>query len=1674
MGLSSNCAVIDARQVTYTGDTITCIGTDVKTVSDAISLLGALVCNFYDALAQVQQQNSITVEAEDGDPSYSGIITLQFDEDSGFVITQPSSGKALISLESPNVSEDLENFPYTGFVNADLTYTYDTSDLEYFGNFILIIDNNYEFIVSDPGSLVNLVAELNALNLGTFTINGSSIDVTGPHEYGLIFNDKVPTGVTLQANFTYSVENFTISLDGSLSTGQITSWQWKQDGTLVSTTIGGATINVPSAGDYEICLVISDGLSSDTYCQTVNVPEIDVQVPPIADAGADQIITLPTNQTTISAAGSSDPDGVIVSYLWQKLPSSPSGGTIANAFLVTTTIGNFQEGVYTYRVTVTDNDGLTASSIVQITVNAAIVTDFELTTTNTPVNESLHSIGMQDISFLADLSERDVLTDTVFKNNLLALNAVGGGLFPDAAASRWFHYASGGSRDGYNGASGDFSGTPDVMCDVVEGVLCESYTNDFFEQWYKLCNGVNIPKQLIANMQNGGETELLYQISVASPEMVFFGTESGDSAVNAYWCPTPQVYLGLFEPLNDAVKTADSSIKTVIDAISPNPSWVQALATGSQSMNYDYVAINDHAGKVQNDTGNPFTDLAAMHQHFQTGFPQTLRNTYNQFGNKKLAIAQTFEKLRSNYPSNYYNTIFSTLLVANYYIFFVNQQLTDDNIAYASFSGLKDITDDDDSVQNEYYAVLEAGKLFQPGARVCSILSTPTGTYAAATKGGLGYNILITNENNFTVDLDTITLDGTTFSEFTYDGYHASSVSLLNQTLTHHSGTTSTGVTLQPYSVYNITVEQIDVTPPVPDFDVNKLGLLVNFVDTSTADEPILTYHWDFGDNTSSGRYLAKIFGSTTLTSTNWNGGSFPVDIYEGTGDVATNRAAFIWLIGSGETITGQQAVKWASDEMATRGYVGFIPKYSLSSDPAQGSTERLDSFKNVCLFIKWVQDNAVTYGVDPTKIFLMGFSAGAITTVDTCIALNDRGDSYFSGVYTGSLNLLAGATINGAARSDFATTTYLNSGVKPVFFSGGTADTLVKWDDPNTDNDQLGTYQKMETINPLCNFHWYEGAGHTLGHHNEVVDDVVPYFYSFMSALNTNDTSTDRNPTHLYDTPGTKTVTLTITTATSSEAISQDIIIYEGMQRLFGVSVDGIGSLYNDYATDTVWNNFIATVPFKYGTYQPGAESLFSHFQSFEGWPTVIPAHANVGMRANVDEVHHWTGKPCDSVNPLINCPQGSTKLQKTFNETGVDFYEKTKDYVENHNEVFIYTANVCHGSVSEAQTYMNDLKSRKIPFIVMYGSGELSTAASSTNKVNPSETGDFPPSGYKSMTSAEYIAAVTPFDNMVQANFPNATRILSSAKATTASWINADIASFGNNPSRNIKYFSQYLWIENQSSQANITNYFNDAITNTQNSIDNDLMDRIDAYSTIFSGMRLYIAQGGIGQKAGFLINTMMDGIITWNFLFEIWKFNNDNSNFVQYFQFLVNENAVDKFNGALDNDFSIEPQFKQSNSQTGKVFVKRVAGVCREMLKDIANFDGDPVFIPVSFTGSPDRTDAVCFKLGSKIMLYVYNLKNAVTIQSIDSNAGAIGGNVIKNTLYSSELWGSIGGSAAHSHFKALVAQNPSYVAVDAHQVITTEPSTTIAVQAHSISSIELLSLTDSTPTSITIHL
>ena len=90
-------------------------------------------------------------------------------------------------------------------------------------------------------------------------------------------------------------------------------------------------------------------------------------VAPVANAGADQTITLPVNTVSLDGSKSTDRDGSIKAWKWTK-KTGPTQYTLTAPTSSKTNATSLVEGVYVFTLAVTDNRDAGATDDVQITV----------------------------------------------------------------------------------------------------------------------------------------------------------------------------------------------------------------------------------------------------------------------------------------------------------------------------------------------------------------------------------------------------------------------------------------------------------------------------------------------------------------------------------------------------------------------------------------------------------------------------------------------------------------------------------------------------------------------------------------------------------------------------------------------------------------------------------------------------------------------------------------------------------------------------------------------------------------------------------------------------------------------------------------------------------------------------------------------------------------------------------------------------------------------------------------------------------------------------------------------------------------------------------------------------------------------------------------------------------
>ncbi len=174
-------------------------------------------------------------------------------------------------------------------------------------------------------------------------------------------------------------EQTTVTLNGSASDdsdGSVSDYSWLQtsgasvtlsDASIDSPQFTAPTLTVEDMLVFELTVTDNEGAS---HADSVSITVQPVNTDPVANAGTDLIVNAAV-LVNLLATSSSDADGSIVAYSWTQISSDLSpvlnnADTESPSF----TSPSVQYGGFvTYRLTVTDNEGATATDEVTITVN---------------------------------------------------------------------------------------------------------------------------------------------------------------------------------------------------------------------------------------------------------------------------------------------------------------------------------------------------------------------------------------------------------------------------------------------------------------------------------------------------------------------------------------------------------------------------------------------------------------------------------------------------------------------------------------------------------------------------------------------------------------------------------------------------------------------------------------------------------------------------------------------------------------------------------------------------------------------------------------------------------------------------------------------------------------------------------------------------------------------------------------------------------------------------------------------------------------------------------------------------------------------------------------------------------------------------------------------------------
>lgn len=200
----------------------------------------------------------------------------------------------------------------------------------------------------------------------------------GSYKFTLLSDDKVPSEVNAGNDQVIRLPENTATLTAQATTygsATIVSYEWKQVDSNTAVNIASpsqATTEITGLqlGTYvfEVTITDSNGFTASSKTAVVVMPG---NFAPIANPG--NSITIPDSQEEVILDGSNsyDPDGTIVKYEWEQVDTN-NRLTIVQESTTTpiATVSGFSPAkLYIFRLTVTDNEGASASENVRIYVD---------------------------------------------------------------------------------------------------------------------------------------------------------------------------------------------------------------------------------------------------------------------------------------------------------------------------------------------------------------------------------------------------------------------------------------------------------------------------------------------------------------------------------------------------------------------------------------------------------------------------------------------------------------------------------------------------------------------------------------------------------------------------------------------------------------------------------------------------------------------------------------------------------------------------------------------------------------------------------------------------------------------------------------------------------------------------------------------------------------------------------------------------------------------------------------------------------------------------------------------------------------------------------------------------------------------------------------------------------
>jgi len=332
----------ESAETVYTGETIS------FNASNSYDLDGTIVSYMWD----FGDGNTTTLATPTITHSYAEngtyTVTLTVTDNDGTTASASSTKTVLNRVPVASFSYS-PSIPYTGqSVTFNATASYDSDGS--------IVSYMWDFGDGNITTVANAIITHTYVDNGTFTVSLTVTDNDGAANLtskGITVLNRPPiASFSESATTVYTDEIIHFNASSSYDPdGTIVSYFWNFGD---SSNATGVTVDHAYADDgvYTVTLTITD---NDGATGTATATKTVLNRVPIASFTENATTVLTGVSIRFNASGSYDPDGSIVSYFWAFGDGTNASGVVVDhAYL--------DDGIYTVTLTITDDDGATATA----------------------------------------------------------------------------------------------------------------------------------------------------------------------------------------------------------------------------------------------------------------------------------------------------------------------------------------------------------------------------------------------------------------------------------------------------------------------------------------------------------------------------------------------------------------------------------------------------------------------------------------------------------------------------------------------------------------------------------------------------------------------------------------------------------------------------------------------------------------------------------------------------------------------------------------------------------------------------------------------------------------------------------------------------------------------------------------------------------------------------------------------------------------------------------------------------------------------------------------------------------------------------------------------------------------------------------------------------------------